>query len=229
MTGCSSRCIEDRILPLHGAHVSQERVHFCWPLPHVIGSPDLGVLSASLTSDRPSGLPRVVGLSNPTSSSLNLTDLPCSHEILGCMPAVRTPEAPQGTCHCVPCDSALPPRATGSATSTTFDFGAIFPFTGVPAYSLPVYASQCPSPTTTQGLGTWLPARLCHGRHLRRLDLMRLQGATLIEPGVRISRTRLSDGFHVKACALPTRPHADRIRETARPASQIPHRWGNRR
>ena len=48
----------------------------------------------------------------------------------------------------------------------------------------------------------------------------------LIEPGVRISRTRLSDGFHVKACALPTRPHADRIRETARPASQIPHRWG---
>ena len=48
----------------------------------------------------------------------------------------------------------------------------------------------------------------------------------LIEPGVRISRTPALGRFHVKACALPTRPHADRIRETARPASQIPHRWG---
>ncbi|SIT41229.1 hypothetical protein BN2476_270037 [Paraburkholderia piptadeniae] len=30
----------------------------------------------------------------------------------------------------------------GSATSTTIDFGAIFPFTDVPACNLPVYASQ---------------------------------------------------------------------------------------
>jgi hypothetical protein len=49
---------------------------------------------------------------------------------------------------------AVPPslRATGSATPITFDFGAIFPFTDVPAYSLPVYASQRPLPDTTQDL-----------------------------------------------------------------------------
>jgi hypothetical protein len=40
----------------------------------------------------------------------------------------------------------------GSATSITIDFGAIFPFTAVPAYNLPVYASQWPLPDTTQDL-----------------------------------------------------------------------------
>ena len=59
MTGLSSLCIEVRILPWYGAHVSLERFNPRWPLPHVAGSPDLRVLSASLTSDRPSGLPRV--------------------------------------------------------------------------------------------------------------------------------------------------------------------------
>jgi hypothetical protein len=32
------------------------------------------------------------------------------------------------------------------------DFGAILPFTGVPACNLPVYASQWPSPDITQDL-----------------------------------------------------------------------------
>src|SRR5512139_1586279 len=49
ITGFSSLCIEGRLLPLYGAYVSQERFNLRWPLPHVIGSPDLGVLSASLT------------------------------------------------------------------------------------------------------------------------------------------------------------------------------------
>lgn len=49
-------------------------------------------------------------------------------------------------------------REIESATSTTFNFGAIFPFTDVPAYNLPVYASQWPSPDTTQDSvrGCWL-------------------------------------------------------------------------
>src|SRR6478672_9218639 len=42
-------------------------------------------------------------------------------------------------------------------------------------------------------LGTRLLARLCRGRHLRRLSSTRLQGATLIEPDWRIARIRLSD------------------------------------
>src|SRR5271165_1793284 len=41
--------------------------------------------------------------------------------------------------------------------------------------------------------GTRLLARLCRRRHLRRLSSTRLQGATLIEPDMRISRIRLSD------------------------------------
>ena len=46
----------------------------------------------------------------------------------------------------------------GSATPTTIDFGAIFPFTCVPAYSFPVYASQRPLPDATQDSvrGCWL-------------------------------------------------------------------------
>lgn len=40
-------------------------------------------------------------------------------------------------------------------------------------------------------LSTRLLARLCRGRHLRRLNSTRLQGATLTDPGGRISRTRL--------------------------------------
>ena len=65
-TGGSFLCIKGRILPLNGARVSRERFNLCWPLPHVVGFPGLGVLSASLTSVRPSGRPRVAGLSNPT-------------------------------------------------------------------------------------------------------------------------------------------------------------------
>ena len=68
----------------------------------------------------------------------------------GCMPAVRTPEAPQSTHLNVPWDSAFPVSGIGSATPITIDFGAILPFTDVPACNLPVYASQWPSPDITQ-------------------------------------------------------------------------------
>jgi hypothetical protein len=40
----------------------------------------------------------------------------------------------------------------GSATSITIDFGAILSFTDVPAYNLPVYASQWLLPGITQDL-----------------------------------------------------------------------------
>ena len=67
-------------LPLNGGHVAFEQFNVRWPLPHVVGSPDLKVLSASLTSVRSSGRSRLLGLAGPTSFRLNLTDLPCSHE-----------------------------------------------------------------------------------------------------------------------------------------------------
>ena len=69
MTGLPSLCIKDRTLPLNGAHVSPEQFNFRWPLPHVHGSPMLRVLSTSLTSTPPSDPPRIVSLSDPTSSA----------------------------------------------------------------------------------------------------------------------------------------------------------------
>jgi hypothetical protein len=69
----------------------------------------------------------------------------------------------------------LPHRGIGSATSTTFDFGANAPFTCVPAYCLPVYASQCPLPVHHARLSTWLLARLYQGSHLRLLNFMRFK------------------------------------------------------
>ena len=43
-------------------------------------------------------------------------------------------------------------------------------------------------------LGTRLLAKLCRGRHSRRLGYMRFQGATLTEPDVQISRFRFLAG-----------------------------------
>src|SRR5580704_8174952 len=63
-----------------------------------------------------------------------------------CMPTVRTPEASQNARQRRLLGFCLPPSGTRSATPTTIDFGAIFPFTAVPAYKLPVYASQWPLP-----------------------------------------------------------------------------------
>jgi hypothetical protein len=68
------------------------------------------------------------------------------------MLAVRTPGAPQVARYVAACDFCLPLYGIESATPTTIDFGAIFPFTDVPAYNLPVYASQRPSPVVTQDL-----------------------------------------------------------------------------
>ena len=66
------------------------------------------------------------------------------------MPAVRTPGAPQPTRRVAVLGFCLPLGETGSATPITFDFGAITPFTCVPACNLSVYASQWLLPDTTQ-------------------------------------------------------------------------------
>src|SRR5262247_3106933 len=55
-------------------------------------------------------------------------------------------------------------------------------------------------------LGTRLLVRLCRGRHHRRLNSMRLQGATLTDPGVRLSRTRL---FPEVTRLMPSEPPTD--------------------
>src|SRR5687768_3999336 len=66
------------------------------------------------------------------------------------MLAVRTPEVSRPTRRIAVPRCRLPRRGIGSATSITFDFGAITPFTCVPACNLSVYASQWLLPDTTQ-------------------------------------------------------------------------------
>jgi hypothetical protein len=117
MAGVSSLCIEGRILPLYGAHVAHERFNCRWPLPQVAGSPDRRVLSASLTSVRSSGRPRLGGLSDPTSLRLNPTDLPCSHETLRLHAGGTNPGSTPAHSPWRALGFRLPPWETGSAAS----------------------------------------------------------------------------------------------------------------
>src|SRR5262245_27647736 len=68
--------------PLHAAHVTQEQFNYRLPLPHVPGSPVLGVLSVSLPSTRSSSPSRLGGLAGSTGLRLNRMDLPCSRPTL---------------------------------------------------------------------------------------------------------------------------------------------------
>ena len=75
----------------------------------------------------------------------------------GCMPAVRTPEASRTLT--VSCPGILPSPLRDKVGAFHHDrFRGYVPFTFVPAYTLPVYASQWPLPDTTQDSvhGCWL-------------------------------------------------------------------------
>src|SRR4051794_10501372 len=99
------------------------------------------------------------------------------------MLAVRTPEAP--TRHVAVPGCSLPRRGIRSATSITFDFAALPCGSGLtlrslafrPATFLSTLRSGCyQTPRKTRYTAAWL--RLCRGRHFRRLNSTRLQGAT---------------------------------------------------
>jgi hypothetical protein len=67
-------------------------------------------------------------------------------------------------------------------------------------------------------LGTRLLVRLCRDRHHRRLNSMRLQGATLTDPDVRLSRIRLLPRCTAAwrwntSCASDNRPRKRKDRE----------------
>ena len=93
----------------------------------------------------------------------------------------------------------FPHSGIGSATSNRSISGLILPFTYVPAYTLPVYASQGVLPHHHARLGTRLLARLYRGSHLRLLNSMRFQGATRTDPGVQYSRTGFLGCTRVRA------------------------------
>jgi hypothetical protein len=67
----------------------------------------------------------------------------------------------------------FPHNRIRSATSNRSISGLILPFTYVPAYTLPVYASQDVLPHHHARLGTRRLARLYRGSHLRLLNSMR--------------------------------------------------------
>ena len=108
MVGLSSLCIEALISLWIEPMFPLEQFIFCWPLPHVAGSPDRGGLSASLTSTRPSDPPRLASLSGPTGFRLNLMDLPCSHEILWLHAGGTNPGSLPDAHRVVPGNTAFP-------------------------------------------------------------------------------------------------------------------------
>src|SRR6266481_7652766 len=108
----------------------------------------------------------------------------------GCMPAVRTPEASWTLT--VSCPGILP--------SPLRDKVGAFHHDRFRGYVSVHFRSGLHPPclrfaVAVAGhharLGTRLLVRLCRGRHHRRLNSMRLQGATRTEPDVRHSRIRL--------------------------------------
>src|SRR3954454_23639950 len=103
-----------------------------------------------MTSIRSSGPSRLIGLAGPTSECLNWMDLPCSPRSLWLHAGGKNPGSTADRSRWRGPQFCLPLWGTGSATPITIDFGAMFPFTGIPAYNLPVYASQRPSPDATQ-------------------------------------------------------------------------------
>ena len=117
------------------------------------------------------------------------------------MPAVRTPEASRPTRRIAVPRCSLPRRGIGSATSITFDFAALPCGSGLclrwlalrPATFLSTLRSGCyQTPRKTRYAAARL--RLCRGRHPRRLNSTRLQGATLPKPDMTLS---VSSGFPV--------------------------------
>ena len=172
-------------LPLHGARVAPERDAACSPAASPVnGSPVLRVLSTGLTSARSLDRPRLGGLSRL--APLNRTDLPCSRQVLRLHASGKNPGS-------VPTHS--PYRGIGMQPSRRRDRVSRFDHVGFccaalrvgatirslafrPATFLSTLRSGCyQTPRKTRYAAAWL--RLCRGRHPRRLNSTRLQGATL--------------------------------------------------
>src|SRR3981189_1180501 len=108
------------------------------------------------------------------------------------MLAVRTPGAPQAARVGAASDSAFPfERRVGYSDHVRFR--GYLPVHWCSGLQPPCLRFAAAVTGRHARLGTRLLARLCRRRHLRRLSSTRLQGATLIEPDMQISRIRLSD------------------------------------
>jgi hypothetical protein len=132
------------------------------------------------------GSSSLLQLVGPYKPGLSLTDLPCSHGILrlhasGTNPGSNSEHSPYRILN-----FCLPHSGIRSATSITIDFGAIFPFTAVPACKPPCLRFAMAVAGHHARLGTRLRAKLCRGLHFRRLNSMSFQGTTRTDPYVRV-------------------------------------------
>src|SRR3984957_13842744 len=103
-----------------------------------------------MTSIRSSGLPHLGGLSGPTNFRLNRMDLPCSRCFLWLHAGGTEPRE-----HLKPLAlsrPAIPPSPLSDRVgySDHVRFRGYIPVHFIPAYNLPVYASQRPLPDATQ-------------------------------------------------------------------------------
>ena len=151
------------------------------------GSPVLGVLSVSMTSTRSSGLPHLVGLSGLTNLRLNRMDLPCSHASL-CLHAGG--KNPGSIPECSPIDaswdSAFPFEGQGRLLRSR-SISGLFSRSLLSGLQPPCLRFAVAVTGHHARLGTRLLAKLCRGRHSRRLGYMRFQGATLTDPDLNLS------------------------------------------
>src|SRR5229473_3359642 len=127
----------------------QEQFNYRWPLPHVAGSPDLGVLSVSLTSTRSSDPSHLFGLAGPTGlPEPDGSPLFTSISLVACWRyEPREHLRPLAIAR-----AAIPPSPLRDRVgySDNDRFRGYFPVHLIPAYNLPVYASQRPLPDATQ-------------------------------------------------------------------------------
>jgi len=102
-----------------------------------------------MTSTRSSNPSHLIGLAGPTSLRLNRMDLPCSRCFLWLHAGGTNPGAPQTARVVAP---AIPPSPLRDRVSYSDHdrFRGYFPVHFIPAYNLPVYASQRPLPDATQ-------------------------------------------------------------------------------
>src|SRR5216684_7701610 len=101
-----------------------------------------------MTSIRSSGLPHLGGLSGPTNFRLNRMDLPCSRCFLWLHAGGTNPGSTSGA---KTRSLILPSPLRDRVGYSDHDrFRGYFPVHFIPAYNLPVYASQRPLPDATQ-------------------------------------------------------------------------------
>ena len=155
--------------------------HGLSPSPSTLSQSDCpgGIRSSSLRQ-----------LVRPSKPRVHPWALPCAPTIrgphaVGTHPGSIAAASPERLPRC-----CLPRRGSGSAPSHPINCGALSPMHWGSGLRAPCLRFAVCVTAPDARLGTGLLAPICQGRHCRRLDCMRLQGATPPDPDVRHARIR---------------------------------------